>query len=919
MKKIIIFTFIFLLTNFLIIINSLDVSAHSTLLTVKYDECLPEGTTDGEDKVWYYLCETNYSRGPIFDYYHIGQDISTIKYFFEDAALNGSGYTWTTDIDEELANEIKAAYVESMMKWNDVYYYSYDNNGNRIANKLINIEEGTEDDHNLSIYPLEHYFTAPIASTGNMHDGESITTNITNITHRHISDFYMNVNIKYFYRDDTNKLVTDEQLKVVRERTGMHEVGHILGLDDVDACCTKRITHGEHHNEILMGYGVLEDRQDNVTYKDIAGISIIREFHTDADHIWMKRTNNDGTIDLICAQCNGVLYDIDMDSNDITYQGQHVNIYWACKHHEGTISNMLLVATDGERNFFKCQNCRHIETIEISEEYSLSNYSSTINKTVNLSSNETKYYKINSNYNKYYEFMVDGTYGVDIKLFDENFNEILIADLNDSNSIEHIINQLQVGTYYLEIKNSSSSTNLTSIKIVSRTTAYIGVGDNDVLLNTHNYNDGIYPTNYYYYINSRGVGFYRFTLTGVKTDGTTVTYPYSSIMIKDHMNEDVMDKYSLTGYSNQAISGYNENTFVAYLNATGYFYVYIDIDTDGLKSLTLNIEPVEYETIDLFAKSETINSTMEILDSETTKGDYTKKVNLKQAGKFTIDYSYSGTQSNDILFVLSKLNYNSTTQKYTIETLISQLMDGTNDSFTYTLNLTEGTYFISYFNKDDNAAFDVTFNRLVTQYGGSVLIPDPDAVTDGGSQVNIYEKALLPNDRSYRGTNIVIGFTRVIYIDYHYVDQYSREDYYWYSSNDSIATVSQHGTVFGKSVGTVKIMAVNKDNPSIVFVKQFTVVHDTKTYSEVVYSEFSDTHKLSNGEYQLGLDVQNSLYPMAQYYSWRVVSKSSTITSVSIDAWGNVTITGIGSVVIEGYNYIYNDNYGVRINLTVTN
>ena len=44
-------------------------------------------------------------------------------------------------------------------------------------------------------------------------------------------------------------------------------------------------------------------------------------------------------------------------------------------------------------------------------------------------------------------------------------------------------------------------------------------------------------------------------------------------------------------------------------------------------------------------------------------------------------------------------NYNSTTQKYTIETLISQLMDAENDSFTYTLDLTDGTYFVAYFNK----------------------------------------------------------------------------------------------------------------------------------------------------------------------------------------------------------------------------
>lgn len=558
--------------------------------------------------------------------------------------------------------------------------------------------------------------------------------------------------------------------------------------------------------------------------------------------------------------------------------------------------------------------------------YTLSNYSSTINTNKTIASDASYFdelngfYKLNVTYAKNYEFISSSTSGIEVTLYDEDFTEIPFNDLDSTSNKVHFIENLSTGTYYLRTKYvNEDCTGTINTQIVSRTTAYIGIGDNDVLLNTHNYNEGIYPTNYYYYNNSRGVGFYRFTLTGVKVDGTEVTYPYSSIMIKDHMNEDIIDKYSLTGYSNQAISGQNENTFVAYLNETGYFYVYIDIDTEGLKSLTLNIEPVESETIDLFTKSESTNSTMEILDSETTKGDYAKKIILKQAGEFTVNYSYSGSQSSDILFVLGKLNYNSTTQKYSVETLISQLMDAENDSFTYTLDLTDGTYFVAYFNKDDNAAFDVTFNRLVTQYGGSVLITDPNSRTDGGSQVEVYEKGLPYYEVSYRGTNIVIGFSRVIYIDYNYVDQHSREDYYWYSSNDSIATVSQHGTVFGKSAGTVKIMAVNKDDPSIVFVKQFTVVQDTKTYSEVIYSEFNDTHKLSDGEYQLGLDVQNSPYPMVQYYSWRVVSKSSTITSVIIDQWGNVEIVGTGSVVIEGYDYIYNDNYGVRINLTVTN
>lgn len=668
-----------------------------------------------------------------------------------------------------------------------------------------------------------------------------------------------------------------------------------------------------------MGYGVLEDRQDNVTYKDIAGISIIREFHTDTNHTWMKRINDDSTIDLICVQCNGVLYDIDMDLNGITYQGQNVNIYKDCIHHGGTTSNMLLVATDGERNFFKCQNCRHIETVEISEEFSLSNYSSTINKIITLNSNETKYYKINSNYNKYYEFIIKGISTFTIKLFDDNFNEIPITNLNDSNLADYIINQLQGGTYYLELKNISSISNSISLKIVSRTTAYIGVGDNDVLLNTHNYNEGIYQNNYYYYINNRGVGFYRFTLTGIKTDGTEITYPVGTIVIKDHKNEDVIDKYSFIGYFNQAITDYNENTFIAYLNAIGYFYVYIDIETEGLKSLTLNIEPVESEIIDLFTKSSTINSHLNIFNYETLKGDYIKELNLKQSGKFTISYNYNGSQINDMLFVLSKLNYNEQTNKYSLEIIISQLMDVENNAYTNTLNLTDGIYYIGYFNKKDTGTFNISFNRLVTEYNPNTLVTDPEKNTDCGSQINVYESDIDIYERSYRSTEIVKGFTRIIYFDVNLVNQYSRGDYYWYSSNNSVATVSQHGTVFGETCGNVKIMAVNKDNSSIVFVKEFTIIPDTKTYTTSKIIKINDTYKTSNNtDYKLGLTIQNSPYPMVQYYTWQIYYRDDTITSVQLDEYGNVVIKGTGEVIFWGKNYIYNNNYEIRIHVKVT-
>lgn len=84
---------------------------------------------------------------------HYNHEIATIKYYFESAAENDSTYTWTTDMTIEQANELKEGFANSLKKWNNVYFYSHGSSGNIVKNKIINVVEGTETDHNLSIYP----------------------------------------------------------------------------------------------------------------------------------------------------------------------------------------------------------------------------------------------------------------------------------------------------------------------------------------------------------------------------------------------------------------------------------------------------------------------------------------------------------------------------------------------------------------------------------------------------------------------------------------------------------------------------------------------------------------------------------------------------------------------------------------------
>ena len=127
------------------ILGTIQVFAHDAILDVEYDDCIYETGTDGIDEMWYALNKNSVCR-------HISHEEDTIKYYFANSA-EGSTYTWTTDVSASVAQEIKNAYAESMKKWNNVYFYSYNYNGTVKKCKLIEVVEGTAFDHNLTIYP----------------------------------------------------------------------------------------------------------------------------------------------------------------------------------------------------------------------------------------------------------------------------------------------------------------------------------------------------------------------------------------------------------------------------------------------------------------------------------------------------------------------------------------------------------------------------------------------------------------------------------------------------------------------------------------------------------------------------------------------------------------------------------------------
>ena len=243
--------------------------AHSEILDVDYDNCTALLSGDGTDEILYILEGFNRDETAV-ENLHLGHNVQTIVYYFEpEYKYEGKDgkeytYTWTTTVGAP-ADDIKAAYANSMKKWNNVYFYTYSADGIVTKNKLINIIEGTASNHNLSIFPAIDDLA--VATTAEMDEGVVIEAGA--IPHKHYSQWEMWVAVTSYYE---NGLCDADEAQIYREWAGAHEIGHILGLRDVDRYC--EADNSNHHEELLMGYGNVNYHATDITYKDIAGDTI---------------------------------------------------------------------------------------------------------------------------------------------------------------------------------------------------------------------------------------------------------------------------------------------------------------------------------------------------------------------------------------------------------------------------------------------------------------------------------------------------------------------------------------------------------------------------------------------------------------------------------------------------------------------
>lgn len=358
MKKL--FVIIFAVLSFSVC--SINVFGHSAILDIEYDECSCS-QTDDYSKKWYEisgdLCGT-----------HLPHTITEIKYYISETNEDGTLNWNSTGKTDDEAEEMLAAYINGMKKWNNAYFYYQNSDGTIVKKKIVNITEGTSSDYNLIIYPAIYQ---PTGDTITYATTSAVNDSMVNMTQK--DDVFQ---IHYgVWINKINLLVSSTDLIM---RSGAHEIGHVLGLDDIERTENGNNTSGWHHNELLMGY--FQGGSTEITYRDLAGVAITREFHTDNDHKWLydSSSSESGNYKLICSICNGVKYVSNLSS--YTY-----DIYKSCNsNHSLTSNNMMAVGCYQNKDYYKCKYCRYVApfTSNVTQNYQFyESVTTTIHKVIN--------------------------------------------------------------------------------------------------------------------------------------------------------------------------------------------------------------------------------------------------------------------------------------------------------------------------------------------------------------------------------------------------------------------------------------------------------------------------------------------------------------------------------------------------------
>lgn len=551
----------------------------------------------------------------------------------------------------------------------------------------------------------------------------------------------------------------------------------------------------------------------------------------------------------------------------------------------------------------------NVPSIEVNCKSTQSTSVKTIDKGMDI------IYKVNIECARSYKFTSIASSAINVTFYNNDMDIIpsIIPVMSNNNSTATTTTYLNPGTYYLRLNfvDSNYSGNITT-KYQATYPIYdtyqVNVGETTLPTHLHIGENNKYNLQTYF-INTNGSGFYKFTIEATKSDGSIVAYPLETLKIYDHMNEYQEDKYNVKGYSQDAETINGENYLYMYLERNGYFYIHISLLDGEFSSLKFIIERVSVDEIDVASRYD--EEFTEPLITSNNMTEYATGFSIDQTSMFELSATTSDTYSGNITLVLFRKEYNSNTHTYYRTDILGDYLSITSEE----LILEEGTYYVGFFGNTSKVHVTVTIDRIVntSEIIDQVLIMDPSYALPYGTEVR-------HNGGGLEGTTITEGFTRHVHFkNVTGVPSVERQDYNFYSSNTSYATVSEFGTVFAKSVSQdreVIITAVYKYNPAIIFTIDLEIKNDTSNTPKVI--ETTQTIYLSDfvdGKYKLVLDEHNSPYPWIQYFSWSVyVPCQKDDILVTMDYYGFLTTTGAGSATLTG-EYTINPNVTIIIHI----
>lgn len=247
----------------------------------------------------------------------LGTQNNPLLYYFNDMGigseshLNLSSFTYQKNSRNLMWSNIKPILRKGVQKWNNVYFRD-----GSVDKRLIYIEETTSlNNANVVFYPSaakpsvenEMYddlkytviqnSTYTYIGTTEKVDESCVDLSDTYEEHQHCTKYQIVINIRELIKEET----THSLLMLKTEKIGTHEIGHVLGLTDIEHKESSYVSHPE----LIMSSGYSDDNHTlDIPYQEVVGVAILRGLHTDEEHQWVEESYN-GETRYKCIICNG--------------------------------------------------------------------------------------------------------------------------------------------------------------------------------------------------------------------------------------------------------------------------------------------------------------------------------------------------------------------------------------------------------------------------------------------------------------------------------------------------------------------------------------------------------------------------------------------------------------------------------------